>query len=148
MLAYNNSCYTRIPNCSNQAANTCYACNNMHLWNNACYTKIDNCANQTGSTCASCNAGYSNAGTSCYVKYPGKPYIAAMNRYAWNTGTRYSWDNAKTVCANAGMYVPNLSELSTFYNYKGQAGIAHGWYWSSNELDSGHAYYYDLGANT
>ena len=139
MLAQNNQCYTRIPNCTEQAGNTCNSYGSMLLENNTCYARINNCSVQSANTCTTCAPGYKISASACAEKYPGGVYIPGLNKVVWYTTTRYVWNDAFGVCTNhSGMYLSSISELeilSANQNYKDILGLSAGDFWSSTTYE-------------
>ena len=153
---YSNVCYPNIAHCpGSNYATTCPSCEtgysgsqcescatNYHMTGSTCYANKAHCTAYNANNCTACESGYKVSGADCVEKYPGKPYIAGLNKYVWVTGQTATWENAKTLCSNAGMYLPNINELNTAYNYRGSFGSPTDLFWSSSE--DGSSYAYDL----
>ena len=105
-----------------------------------CYANKAHCTAYNANNCTACDPAYYVSGGNCVAKYANGVYVAGLNKVVWATDQIQTWFDAPTFCSNAGMYLPNVNELQTVYNYRASFGYPSGSFWSSSETASGGGY--------
>ena len=151
-----------INNCAAYTGVKCKTCNQNYRYNstpNTCTAVVGQCNNYnadgtckvcntgyTGATCQNCIDNYKRSGAYCVAKTCAKGvYVTGLDKCIWNAGTGYDFWQAKSICNNNGMILPDNNTLWTIYAYRSQYSCPPAGVWSSTEIDANNAHAINFG---